>query len=343
MLPLKLVSLNAYLISKEFNRNRITHPNERANRIKSFVRNKDLCFLQEVWGPGLVNLIDEGNHNFPPGRGPYFSFSSSFAKSILPQFLVDAAHSWRLYGCGGLYDLSAFSSEQRQSAKCVYRSKHTFTVSQSRSLKGIEASLWNIPHWGNALQLLVFNTHLDPSWKGAKNRPNQIDEILEFMAHTMDDLDKQTTIIVKSDLKTKQGISIADWPSRTGVLLLGDFNIKASSVEYQQLLQRKEWKDFFQGMEQYTYAESNSLVPCSNLFESNTNSKENNHKIDSIEDANSGREEDYGRIDFIFGVARLGKRNFLPLQCLSRSIEIQDEGQELSDHYPLVLELVPEP
>ena len=327
MLPLKLVCLNTYLISKKFSKDRETFPLQRARRIKDFIRDKDLCFLQEVWGTSLEDLIDESTHTIPPGRGTYVSDSSAFAISLLPHFIIDAIHNWKLFGCGGLYDLSA--GGQGEGTKCIYRSKHTFTISRSRSLKGVEATLWKIPRWGFGRQLLVFNVHLDPSKEGAKNRQHQIAEVLIFMDQTTNYLDLQE-MKRKNDSDSQEGELGVDWTSRTGVLLLGDFNIKASTFEYQQLLQRKEWNDFFEGVTQHTYDESNTLV-------SPAHTGSNNRDGPHVE--NDG---DYGRIDFIFGISRLGKHRFLPLKCLSRSIETQGKGQELSDHYPLVVQLIPE-
>ena len=128
MLPLKLVCLNTYLISKKFNKDRETFPLQRASRIRDFVQDKDLCFLQEVWGTGLENLIDDSKHSIPPGRGTYLSDSSGFAISLLPQFIVDAVHNWKLYGCGGLYDLSAVTDGQQEATECIYRSTSSMPV-----------------------------------------------------------------------------------------------------------------------------------------------------------------------------------------------------------------------
>jgi hypothetical protein len=306
MLPLVVVSLNTYLVPRQFNKNRNTVSEERATRIRQFLRDKQLCFLQEVWGSSFENLVDHDIHNTPAGRVPIV-FAFSLLKKKLPQFLIDTLHTGYLYGSGGLYDLSAKLGEH--TVKCMYRRKHTFSISQSRSLKGVEATLWTIPQWGDHRQLLVFNTHLDPSTKGTENRRTQVTEILDFMAQTFDELSNQG-----ADNET--GVPLCptqDWSS-TGVLVMGDFNIKASSDEYQQTLKRHEWTDYFLGVEQHTYAKENSLAFSASAW---------------------------GRIDYIFGVHRFGKYTFLPLLCLEKSIPIPDVGQELSDHYPLVVQLVP--
>ena len=67
--------------------------------------------------------------------------------------------------------------------------------------------------------------------------------------------------------------------------------------------------------QQHTYAEQNQLACCP---------------------------EDYGRIDYIFAVDVIDGRRFLPLKCVSSTILVQPPGEELSDHYPLVVEVLPD-
>lgn len=166
-----------------------------------------------------------------------------------------------------------------------------------------------------------------------------------------------------------------DW-SQTAVLVVGDFNIKAGSKEYREALPCSSesvpsgdaasigptspcrgWIDYFAAAddddngdgdnhpEQHTYAIQNSLVAYP---------------------------EDCGRIDYIFGIPRFdtndriatetetemsqrdsanpgpeqGQRQpkprvFLPLTVVSRSIRTEPIGDESSDHYALILGLMP--
>ncbi|KAG7348365.1 hypothetical protein IV203_017070 [Nitzschia inconspicua] len=197
---------------------------------------------------------------------------------------------------GGLFD---FASPK---LSCRYRHKRTFTKSRSKSLKGVEATLWDVPKWGNHRRLLVFNTHLDP-WH-IENRNEQVHEIINFVGETIAAIEKED--------KTYQ---LEDWKN-TGVLVLGDFNIKANSVEYQDtLLSNLGWVDYFHDVTCQTYAIENSLA-C--------------------------YPEDCGRIDYIFGLERYGsKYTFLPLLAVSRSIRKEPVGEESSDHYALEIELIP--
>mmetsp|Transcript_11773 Transcript_11773/g.27940 ORF Transcript_11773/g.27940 Transcript_11773/m.27940 type:complete len:291 (-) Transcript_11773:320-1192(-) len=264
---------------------------------------------------------------------------------------------------GGLYDVS------HPSMACLYRSKHTFTVSRSKSKKGVEGTLWNVPQWhceSNVDQkgwknkplvkkLLVFHTHLDP-WHVA-NRRKQMIEVIEFMEDTLQSIENKVMLsrtavddesVPPVRLEDQEANNEYDW-SQTAVLLVGDFNIKAGSEEYWQTVRLLEsisvapngshgLKDFFfepgetnDNTDQHTYALQNSLVQYP---------------------------EDCGRIDYVFGIQsfvnhghqesgsdaskkRISPRLFMPLNEVSKSIRKEPIGAESSDHYALILELIP--
>ncbi len=294
---IKIVSYNTYLISKQFNKNRETFPSQRARKIRDLVDGKHLCFLQEVWGAGLAELTvrnstKQQHYSVPPHRSPWtiFGHGSGLLFEVLNTLYLHYQKT------GGLYDFSC------PSCVCWYRKKHTFTKSRSKSNKGVEATMWSIPNWeGGNKTLLVFNTHLDP-WN-CLNRRHQIHEIFEFIHETLATIDR-------SNIQDGQH----DW-SQTGVLVVGDFNIKADSVEYREvLINNHGWRDFFRGESQQTYALENSLVSSP---------------------------ADCGRIDYIFGIDSIGSQKFMKLEAVSRSIQKEPAGMESSDHYPLIVELLP--
>jgi endonuclease/exonuclease/phosphatase family metal-dependent hydrolase len=300
---IRIVSLNTYLISKPFNRNRETFPAQRATRIReSVIEGKDLCFLQEVWGAGLPELtvLDKTKKkrrqelSIPPQRSPWTIFGYH-GNGVLTEALNTLyLHVRRT---GGLYDFA------NPNLKCKHRTKHTFTKSRSRSHKGVEATMWSIPQWeGGNRALLVFNTHLDP-WN-VPNRRHQMDELRQFFHQTLTAIDRD------SDQDGQH-----DW-SQTGVLVLGDFNIKAGSQEYDEVLMNNEgWIDFFKGESHQTYALENSLVSCP---------------------------ADCGRIDYVFGIDSFGSSHkFMKLTATSRSIQKEPVGMESSDHYALIVDLLP--
>jgi endonuclease/exonuclease/phosphatase family metal-dependent hydrolase len=274
---------------------------------------------------------------------------------------------------GGLYDFS------KPSMACRYRSKHTFAASRSKSKKGIEATLWDVPQWWNDdcdsrnydgnggtyrndkqrhKRLLMFNTHLDP-WHAA-NRRKQIGEIFDFIEDTLQSIENDDISIAEEEdspssfcTGDKREHSEYDW-SQTGVLVVGDFNIKAGSEEYWETLKllesmsalsnngKHDWKDYFflpgetgvdKDDQQHTYALQNSMVEYP---------------------------KDCGRIDYMFGIQRFATklpesstdrettppqlkriRTFMPLSVVSRSIRKEPIGAESSDHYALILEVIP--
>lgn len=325
-----------------------------------------LSFPIQVWGTGIQELTRTSNFSSPPQRTSLFSANYQNSEIETKGFisflgsgkeLLDTLYfHWQK--TGGLYDFS------NQSMACRYRSKHTFAVSRSKSSKGVEATLWDVPQWRdgqsgncsgskekNRKRLLVFNTHLDP-WHAA-NRRAQIREIFHFIEdtlqsiesiHAKDKEDSPPSFYKGEELEYRKH----DW-SQTGVMVVGDFNIKAGSKEYWETLEYMEsvstpsdgnssWIDYFSfpggaddgSEDQHTYALQNLLVEYP---------------------------KDCGRIDYIFGIQRFGNlpkamvgttlqqsespRIFMPLNAVSSLIRKEPIGAESSDHYALILEVIP--
>ncbi len=284
--------------------------------MQQFLQNYDLCFLQEVWGSGFHELTAATcNTNtdprwnvtppfdLPPWRRPFLG------QWLARSFLAEWIYTFYLHAVletGGLYDMA-----RPRATKCIYRSKHTFSKSRSKSLKGVEATLWtDIVAWDCHYNLLVFNTHLDP-WI-VENRKIQVNEIEDFIRTTIDQIQKTP------ELQTD------DW-SKLGVLVVGDFNVKAETEEYQALFVSRSWKDLVamakenneeddKQTEMTTYDKDNSLVSCS---------------------------EDHGRIDYVFGIEEMDSKEFLSLRCQAVHVVRQSNGEELSDHYPIVVQIIP--
>jgi endonuclease/exonuclease/phosphatase family metal-dependent hydrolase len=351
--PLKILSLNTYLVSRPFNQNRITYPEQRAVRIRQFLQSPqggDLCFLQEVWGSGFSQLVtrqprlslpqqlkqpppQQDDFQLPPNRTPFLDKWGGWPMGTFGSELIYTAYLTLWHSTGGLYDMcrrgggAGSSNTSTTAATCVYRSKHTYTKSRSQSRKGVEVTWWkNIRKWESRYNLLVFHTHLDP-WS-VENRQFQVQELEQFMTRV-----------------TKKLIDVEDC-KKTCILVVGDFNVKFHETkEYESLFMSRCWKDLmattttttvpsikdkkgcakdddtdnthdpYPHQQQHTYAEQNQLACCP---------------------------EDYGRIDYIFAVDVIDGRTFLPLKCVSSTILVQPPGEELSDHYPLVVEVIPD-
>jgi endonuclease/exonuclease/phosphatase family metal-dependent hydrolase len=308
--PVSIVSLNCYLIPYLFTfRNPESAASrykqyERAQRIGKFVANKDLIFLQEVWG-SQIGTIQESipSHNMINGYE---------SKSIFGYFgnVFDSVASW-WYEHGGLW------SATRKDLPIVYFNRHTFTVSETSSRKGVQAMLINMSSvWGDKY-LLVVNSHLDPNH--TVNKRKQFQEIYDFIGKTLVQLQ---TIPFKSKFFYKD----------CGVILLGDFNTSSHSREYERFMELYGMRDL--------YAEH---LKNKTLTEEPTYDSDNNSLV---------MWQSKQRIDYIFSFDSFDfqqcteksnqKISLMPLQASDFKIETQPKGEELSDHWALVTSIVPQ-
>mmetsp|Transcript_1024 Transcript_1024/g.2987 ORF Transcript_1024/g.2987 Transcript_1024/m.2987 type:complete len:339 (-) Transcript_1024:483-1499(-) len=337
MEPVTIISLNTYLIARYFNKGRITRPDGRASMIRALVERKkpNLALFQEVWGSGLSNLV-------AGMEAPSHSASSQHVKDddghrwqvpahrsvLLPiaGAISEIVHTMRFrwLQTGGLYDL-----HDRHTSACLYRDKHTFTVSRSRSKKGVEATLWKFAAWGGDRQLLVLNTHLDP-WH-VLNRRRQVQEIKMFLDDTLGRLEHR-------------GYDMA----QTGVLVVGDFNVKAGSNEYDDLFagdegDNRKWVDLFASDQRKSSGVENE--PNENGMARLVGAESAKHGTDDhtycIRNSLVSYPKDCGRIDYAFTLERFERHRLLALDCVHAEIERQQRGEELSDHYPLIFQLIP--
>lgn len=230
----------------------------------------------------------------------------------------------------------------------------------------------------NPKHLLVFNTHLDP-WHPS-NRKTQVDELVGFIEETLRSIEHQAAGDARAaeDGGDESSSSLPehgdrhqqsqrceceyDW-SQTGVLVVGDFNIKAGSTEYRETLlgscesswlvpsaeapssptrsdgRRRGWIDYFAADD-----ESSSSSRNDNNNTNKDRQQQQHHHTYALQNTLVDYPEDCGRIDYVFGIQRFDRattRVFLPLTVVSRSIRREPIGGESSDHYALVLELIP--
>jgi len=308
--PVSIVSLNCYLIPYLFTfRNAESATSrynqyERAQRIGKFVAKKDLVFLQEVWG-SQVGTIQQ--------RIPSYNVITGYeSKSVFGYFgnVFDSVASW-WYEHGGLW------SATRKDLPIVHFSRHTFTISETSSRKGVQAMLIDMNSVWNGKYLLVVNSHLDPNH--TSNKRKQFQEIYDFIGNTLGYL---------QDIPLKNKLSYEN----CGVILLGDFNTSSRSGEYDRFMELYGMRDLYaehiktkKRSEEPTYdSDQNSLV----TWKSNA------------------------RIDYIFSFDSFAfqsctnqsneKISLMPLQVSDFNIETQPKGAELSDHWALVTSIAPQ-
>eukprot|EP01119_Soliformovum_irregulare_P001117 TRINITY_DN10829_c0_g1_i2.p1 TRINITY_DN10829_c0_g1~~TRINITY_DN10829_c0_g1_i2.p1 ORF type:complete len:260 (-),score=55.17 TRINITY_DN10829_c0_g1_i2:32-811(-) len=189
----------------------------------------------------------------------------------------------------------------RPEMKQLFYKSHTFTASESWSYKGVNATLLDMDAYWPNKKLLIFNTHLDPLHQ--ENQTKQLHEIRDFMSSVLDEL-------FRSDIDLSQ----------CGVLLHGDFNIGSESKKFQELESIIQGRDLYGEKitktgerEHMTFDDRNPLVP---------------HR-------------DSRRIDYVFAFDSIGRHQLMPLQCLDFVISIPPDSENLSDHWPLQLTLLP--
>jgi len=114
-----------------------------------------------------------------------------------------------------------------------------------------------------------------------------------------------------------------------GVLLMGDFNTPSTSGEYERLI------GTFQARDLYIEHIANTNEKEEPTFDGSRNSL--------ILEARMSH-----RIDFIFALDKFVCTSepkdvitFMKLKAVSFSIGVQPRGEELSDHWPLITQVVP--
>jgi len=299
--PISLLCLNCYLVPSlfTFKKENITCTLQevRAKRVGQYAKDKDIIVLQEVWGSHMDRLQREleVTHHILPGSGSrsLYGYGSR---------LLDPVRFW-INKTGGLW------FAQIKNISVLFHSKHTFTVSESWSMKGVQAVLLDMNNIWPEKYLLIFNTHLDPN--SQMNRSDQLVEIHHFINRTIVDLKKFQHAF-------PQTFSFAN----CGVLLVGDFNVASSwKDDYQELTTLFKARDLHREYckrtgkkELSTYDMANPLVP--EIGESR-------------------------KIDYIFALDAFSETSFLKLYCNKFVVETQEEDNLLSDHWPQVAHISP--
>lgn len=290
--PLKFFTLNTFLVPEYF---RLpgqlrSAPELRAKRIAELVKTSlkpNVCALQEVWGPGYAHLagILSGDDST---RNSYFRFFDNYY--ILRQYLSKS---------GGLL------IDADPSLAVIKTWRHTFTVSATRSNKGVFAVLFNMENFWPGKKMLVCNTHLDAF--NEDNKRLQMQEIKSFL----------------------QSVTIdAELEGNTAILIAGDFNCPDKSPLYDQSLMQISGEPG--GVTDLL------LQYAPHLAQEATFDSPSNNKLATL---------DCGpcRIDYLLNVCRLGglETRFLELEATNCNLVKQEYGQELSDHWGLCCSLRP--
>ncbi|PRP81105.1 hypothetical protein PROFUN_01939 [Planoprotostelium fungivorum] len=320
--PLSLFSLNCYLVPSLFSFKKVNstcrEQGSRSGLIADLVIKKkpDVILFQEMWGTN-VNQIHHKlapQYHLQPSTGSWGGVTPSlwnlygYKTTILDPLLFWLNHS------GGL--MSGFD---RNKFHLKDWKKHTFTVSESGSRKGVSClHLDTSSLWGEGSSVMLFNTHLDPNHRD--NKREQISQIHSFVKQSQ----IQILNLRKSSIeKAEQG---GTQVSKCGVLIVGDFNIPSSWKEERQLLlDRLNARDLY----------SEHITQCS-LEEDFTYESDNSYFTKLVETKTSRR------IDYVLAVDSVDDKKMLPLSVHGWDIEKQERGREVSDHWAQIIQVMPQ-
>ncbi|KAI9003406.1 Endonuclease/exonuclease/phosphatase [Hyaloraphidium curvatum] len=356
--PLTLATLNTYLIPPFLSKRHAALPPAlravpRAGRLAAWLpaSGADLAFLQEVWGPG-TDLLN---------RVPGYSSGPPDVRSVVTEggwVPAGAARTawdwWRMWNAatGGLW----FASKDGSVPPARWTGRHTYTVSATPSRKGVLGSLWDVSgHWGKGARwLCVFSTHLD-AWNDGNKRV-QLKEMADFVGRSLAGPVRSAVEAAEREgwggrpeswTKGPIGAHHADPMARVAVVLVGDFNIAAPASADAAV------DGSASGHSALYASELLGMIPPRKLVDLFAAFRGQDDRTATYDKVNNALVEpgpgNHGRIDHVLGLGAFedpvsGRTvELMPLRCVGAEVVRQQPGLELSDHYPVVVRLVPEP
>eukprot|EP00357_Protocruzia_adherens_P022181 CAMPEP_0115027140 /NCGR_PEP_ID=MMETSP0216-20121206/35270_1 /TAXON_ID=223996 /ORGANISM="Protocruzia adherens, Strain Boccale" /LENGTH=398 /DNA_ID=CAMNT_0002402561 /DNA_START=3434 /DNA_END=4627 /DNA_ORIENTATION=- len=278
---ISVVSYNVYLIPGWFvNQSSLTCKNQgwRASGLGYRVNNFDIIHLQEMWGSSM-DKIELGLKNTHIPIDGYASIGGTFLDSIKATWTEK----------GGLY------CSHRSDITVEEFRKHVFTVSATKSKKGVIAMLYNADLILPGKYVLGINTHLDP-YNIQNKQERQIEQVVEFIRETVEHLAKRRPTL--------------DF-SKTALIMTGDFNIDSQTRLYRKLIEISGVRDLY-----LEYCTEGGIRP------------QNTHCS-----ANPYADNFDGRIDYVFSIDRIAGVEFAPVKVRSAEVITQELGKEFSDHW----------
>eukprot|EP01117_Protostelium_nocturnum_P016678 TRINITY_DN6663_c0_g1_i1.p1 TRINITY_DN6663_c0_g1~~TRINITY_DN6663_c0_g1_i1.p1 ORF type:complete len:386 (+),score=107.42 TRINITY_DN6663_c0_g1_i1:130-1287(+) len=312
--PISLACLNSFLVPVLFNRSfslihapGIESQKERAERIASLIKSKDISLLQEMYGSQASILQNEisSTHQYPDRLN-----ASNFPLigNVLNTFKFWMARS------GGLW----YSFDK--SFTKLFDKSYQFSGTKPESPKGIQAFLLDLnSRWPESF-LLIFNVYIETQDEGGKWQ--QIQEIFKFVNDVLLDLKSFSG----SEYLNSTPLDKFSF-EKCGILLCGDFNVLSNSQLYDSMHLLFGIRDLYK-----------EFITRNKTTEVLTFDSEKNPLATSLESEN-------GRIDYIFALDSFllegQEHNFLKLEVEDFQISIQESGMELSSHWPLEALIVP--
>ncbi|KAJ3079383.1 hypothetical protein HK102_003823 [Quaeritorhiza haematococci] len=331
-----------------------------------------IAFLQEAWGPGfdILNARTKGYTAPPEIRSAVTEVLPFIPRAV--KTVWDWWRLWSWHGTGGLHCLWKEETEQAKKAegvKLLYSSREQYNVSATRSRKGVYLTLWDVSAlWGPFRYLAVFNTHLD-----AFNNDNKRVQISQLAQLVKRSLTKDVTKVVEERARIGWGGKEESWEkgpvgawsrdaepplARVGVVMVGDFNMVAGGDMYKDVLMGM----FDDGAKEFAHTQTsvtNAEEECKKTDQTtlvdycHALHGDKAHDMATYDRNNSIVEVpgNFGRIDYVLGVHGFSIKDpitgdkkwirTMPLKCVSFEVLKQPRGEEMSDHWPVIAQLVP--
>jgi len=299
--PISLITYNVYLIPGILGNKAhqvCVRQDSRAVDIGKYLVDKDVILLQEMWGSNALSIqlpLESTHEILYKSYSPYSGYCSTIIDSL----------GFYYQRTGGLWN--AFKKQ----FNILHSDRHTFTVSETKSQKGVIVNLLDVSsHWGPGKTLLVLNTHLDPTNNNFKYQ--QCTEISNFLLQTV------------SKLQPFFSLNQLKWTD-CSVILCGDLNLDTRQEVYQDILNK-----VFEGSTDLCWE-----------FNPNIDSNITYTGKNSLSGTNSGNTI----IDHIISINKLTIDEnttiyFHKLKVLSVNIDTQNPNEEMSDHWPVNIQLI---
>lgn len=201
----------------------------------------------------------------------------------------------------------------------IHASKHTFSVSESKSKKGVMCVVLDVSQFWPNKHLMLFNTHLDPM--NLNNKKQQVMEIQSFIAQTTD------------SLRTSKKWTSEYFEKNVAAMVIGDFNIPSIvTQDYQFLLDSLQANDLYSSFcKEKGIEETSTYEPHNSLYTLLPTKKWNVPR----------------RIDYVFGIKSIAgsagsqPTKFMQIKVEDFQIEKQEHMKEYSDHWAQAVTIMP--
>ena len=297
---------------------------ERADRLCKLLPQFDICLLQEMWGSNIDSIKEK--------LEPNYDFPEELVEHIREGRMADYKNAWLTSGkqTGGLFVAI------RNDIPIIWYRHHVFenNKDEESSFKSVGFTLLNMHQYWRGKYLLVINVHLNGS------NPHEISDTRQLQRMEI----KKELIKIHKEENYPLGFKWTD----CGVIIAGDFNTAAinfnngnTAAEYTQML-------IDLGSDISPYGGYSTDGRARDLFKEHHYSDRHSETFNVSRNkyADNANIMQACRMDYILALDSIavGDNKYTPVMKLTASsceIVEQDQGDETSDHYPVVSVITP--